>query len=65
MSYYVILCHVNYYNCLYSVHRHVFPLAFRSKMSFLPDKSVKELRNASVRYERAPQCVLVPQSEIS
>jgi Fungal specific transcription factor domain len=52
----VMLTHLTYYNCMYTIHRPVFTLALRSGSSFAPDKPVKELRNARV-YGSAAVCV--------
>lgn len=52
----VMLMHLSYYNCMYTLHRPIFTLALRSGSSFAPDKPVKELRNARV-YGSAAVCV--------
>lgn len=52
----VMLCHLSYYNCMYTIHRPVFTLALRSGSNFSPDNPVKELRNARV-YGSAAVCV--------
>jgi hypothetical protein len=44
----VLLCHLRYYNCMYTIHRLIFILGLRSGSRFSTDKSVKELRNARV-----------------
>jgi hypothetical protein len=52
----VMLTHMSYYNCMYTIHRPIFSLALRSGSSFTPDKPVRELRNARV-YGSAAVCV--------
>jgi len=52
----VVLTHLSYYNCMYTIHRPIFTLALCSGSSFAPDKPVKELRNARV-YGSAAVCV--------